>query len=106
MAALDAAGGGVAWYAETVDDASRIFAEEFSSLVELVAQNISVEIRPTDQVEMIGILNDYPSVGLVDGVQLQLGDAFAGQRRASCSSSTCRSSPRWARCSSPRPCGT
>ena len=29
---------------------------------------------------MLRVLNDYPSVGLADGVQIQLGDAYAGQR--------------------------
>ncbi|MBW3659767.1 MAG: VWA domain-containing protein [Actinobacteria bacterium] len=74
------AGGGVGWFAETVDDAPRIFAEEFSGLVQLAAQNVSVEIRPTGPIEVIRVLNDYPSVGLSDGVQVQLGDAYAGQR--------------------------
>ena len=40
------AGGGVGWFAETVDDAPRIFAEEFTGLVQLAAQNLSVEVRP------------------------------------------------------------
>ena len=74
------AGRGVGWFAETVDDAPRIFAEEFTGLVQLAAQNLSVEVRPAAPVQMLRVLNDYPSVGLTDGVQIQLGDAYAGQR--------------------------
>src|SRR6266540_759142 len=45
----DAAGGN-AHYAETPDAAPAIFAEELEGLTQLAAQNVSVEIRPRDDV--------------------------------------------------------
>ena len=74
------AGRGGAWFAENVDDAPGIFADEFDDLVALFAQNVSVELRPVDQVEVLGILNDYPAIGVDGGVQVQVGDVYAGQR--------------------------
>jgi Ca-activated chloride channel family protein len=44
------AGGGNAHFAETPEDAPGIFAQESEDLVQLVAQNVSVEIRPREQV--------------------------------------------------------
>jgi Ca-activated chloride channel homolog len=46
-----------------------------------VAQNVSVEIRPSPDVEILSVLNDYPAVTVDGGVQLALGDAYAGERR-------------------------
>jgi Ca-activated chloride channel family protein len=68
-------------FAETPEDAPGIFAEEFEGLASLVAQNVSVEIRPTADVELVGVLNEYPTVVVPDGVQLQLGDAYGSERR-------------------------
>jgi Ca-activated chloride channel family protein len=50
-------------------------------LASLVAHNVSVEIRPTADVELVGVLNEYPTVVVPDGVQLQLGDAYGSERR-------------------------
>ena len=69
------------YYAGTPDAAPGIFAEEFEGLMSVVAQNLSVEIRPAEQVQVLGILNDFPQLGVPGGVQVQLGDAFAGERR-------------------------
>src|SRR6266540_2025060 len=44
------AGGGNAHYAETPDAARSIFAGELQGLTQLAAQNVSVEIRPRDDV--------------------------------------------------------
>ncbi len=71
---------GNAWYAETVDDAPGIFADEFAGLVQLVAQNVSVEIRPSADVEMLGVLNDFPVTVVDGGLQVLVGDAYAAQR--------------------------
>lgn len=74
-------GGGNAYYAETPDEAPRIFGDEFEGLMNLVAQNISVEIRPSKEVEVLGVLNDYPATPVTGGLQLQLGDAYADELR-------------------------
>jgi Ca-activated chloride channel family protein len=71
------AGGAGAHFAESPEDVPAIFDAEFEGLVQLVAQNVAVEIRPTGDVEMVAVLNDYPSQGIPGGVRVQLGDAYA-----------------------------
>jgi Ca-activated chloride channel family protein len=81
MTAMADAGGGSAYFAATVDEAASIFGQEFEDLVTLVAQNLSVEIRPTADVSVVEVLNDYPNVGVPGGVQIQVGDAYGDERR-------------------------
>ena len=50
-------------------------------LAALVAQNLSVEIRPGTDVQMLGVLNEYPVVPVAGGLQTQIGDAYAEERR-------------------------
>ena len=78
---MDDAGGGNAHYAPTPDAAPAIFAKELEGLMSVVAQNVSLEIRPRAEVEVLEILNDYPRVPVAGGVQVQLGDAYGGERR-------------------------
>ena len=73
------AGGGNAHYAETADAAPAIFSRELDGLTQVAAQNVSVEIRPNAHVQVLGILNDYPSTPVPGGVQIALGDAYAGE---------------------------
>jgi Ca-activated chloride channel family protein len=75
------AGGGHSYFAATPDDAPGIFAQEFEGLISLVAQNVSVEVRPSEAVQVVGVLNEFPQVGVEGGVQVQLGDAFAEEER-------------------------
>jgi Ca-activated chloride channel family protein len=75
------AGGGNAYFAPTPDAAPAIFADEFEGLASIVAQNVSVEIRPSDEVEILEIMNDYPATPVSGGVQLALGDGYGGERR-------------------------
>lgn len=81
LGAMADAAGGNAHYAPTADAAPTIFAAEFDGLTRLVAQNVSVEIRPEAQVEVLAVLNEYPQVPVPGGVQVQLGDAYAGDAR-------------------------
>ncbi len=81
LTAMADAGGGKAHYAPTPDAAPAIFADELEGLTRLAAQNVSVEIRPTEQVEIVSVLNDYPHQAVPGGVQIALGDAYAGERR-------------------------
>ena len=75
-------GGGNAFFAPGVDDVPGIFAQEFDDLVALVAQNLSVEIRPdTDAVSVVSVLNEYPNIAVPGGVQVQIGDAYGEERR-------------------------
>ncbi|HEY7762498.1 MAG TPA: VWA domain-containing protein, partial [Actinomycetota bacterium] len=82
LTAMADAGGGGAHFAPTPDAAPGIFTQEFDDLLALVAQNVSVEIRPSwGEVEVLSILNDVPQVPVADGVQAQLGDAYGDERR-------------------------
>ena len=36
---------------------------------------------PHADYELIGVLNEYPAVDVPGGVQIQLGDAYGGERR-------------------------
>jgi Ca-activated chloride channel homolog len=75
-------GGGSAYFAPGVDDVPGIFAQEFDDLVALVAQNLSVEIRPNpDTVPMVSVLNEFPVVPVAGGIQVQVGDAYGEERR-------------------------
>jgi Ca-activated chloride channel family protein len=81
LTAMADAGSGNAHYAPTPDAAPAIFASEFEGLMSLVAQNVSVEIRPSEDVQLLGILNGFPQVAVDGGVQVQLGDAYGEERR-------------------------
>jgi len=75
------AGRGNAYYVPTPDAAPAIFAAEFEGLASLVAQNVSVEIRMSEDVEFVGILNEFPTVAVPGGVQVSLSDAYGDERR-------------------------
>src|SRR6185312_5072556 len=77
------AGGGNAHYAETADAAPGIFTRELDGLTQIAAQNVSIEIRPRAEVQVLGILNEYPHIAVPGGVQVALGDAYAGEKRRS-----------------------
>ncbi len=81
LAAMADAGRGNAHYAPTPDAAPAIFAAEFEGLTSLVAQNVSVEIRPSEDVALLGVLNEFPQVPVSGGVQVLLGDAYGSERR-------------------------
>lgn len=81
LTAMADAGRGNAHYAPTADAAPAIFAQEVEGLTSLVAQNLSVEVRPSAEVEVLSVLNEYPQVPVSGGVQIALGDAYAGERR-------------------------
>jgi Ca-activated chloride channel family protein len=74
-------GGGNSYYADSVDAAPGIFAEEFEGLMSLFAQTVSVEICPSQDVEVLAVLNEFPVASVPDGMQVSLGDAYGGERR-------------------------
>lgn len=77
LASLALAGSGNNYYCEGPDQASAVFVDEFQGLSSVVAQNISIEIVPTDAVASAGVLNEYPVIGLANGgVQVEIGDAY------------------------------
>jgi Ca-activated chloride channel family protein len=74
------AGRGNAYYVTDPDRVPGVFAEEFQGLVSLVAQNVAVEIHPTDHVATVGVMSGHPQVAVPGGVQVQLGDACSEER--------------------------
>lgn len=80
LTAMADAGGGNAHYAPNADAAPGIFARELDGLAQLVAQNLSVELRPAAPAGVVSVLNDFPAVPVAGGVQLHLGDVVAGER--------------------------
>ena len=81
LTAMADAGGGNAHWAATPDEAPSIFARELEGLTRVAAQNVTIELRPGPHVELLGVLNEYPQVPVTGGVQLELGDAYAGETR-------------------------
>lgn len=81
LRAMADAGAGNAHFAATPDEAPAIYNEECDGLAALVAQNLSVELRPTDEVKVLGVLNDAPAVSVPGGLQIQLGDTYAEETR-------------------------
>ena len=81
LRAMADAGRGNARWAQGPDEAAGVFLDEFDGLATIVAQNMSVEIRPAASVEVVAILNDFPATIVEGGVQVSLGDAYAGEMR-------------------------
>lgn len=81
LTAMADGGGGNSHYISSPEDAPAIFAQEFDDLTSLVAQNVSVEIRPSSEVKVLGVLNDYEATPVVGGLQLNLGDAYSDEAR-------------------------
>ena len=75
------AGQGNSYYVASPEDAPGVFAQEFEDLSTLVAQNASVQIRPSEEVKLLGVLNEYPSTSVQGGIQLNLGDAYGEDLR-------------------------
>jgi Ca-activated chloride channel family protein len=81
LTAMADAGGGNSYYAANPEEAPGIFAREFEGLARLVAQNVSVEIVPTEHVEILGVLNEYPLTTVRSGLQAAVGDVYAEEAR-------------------------
>jgi Ca-activated chloride channel family protein len=80
LAAIADAGAGNDYWCAGPDQAPQVFAAEFDGLSSVVAQNISVEIRPRVGVE-VAVLNEFPITVVPGGMQVALGDAYGGERR-------------------------
>jgi hypothetical protein len=49
--------------------------------VSLVTQNVSIEFPMSEDVAFLGLLNEFPTVGVPGGVQVSLGDTYGDERR-------------------------
>jgi Ca-activated chloride channel family protein len=81
LAAMANAGRGNDYWCAGPDQAAAVFTSEFEGLVSVVAQNVSVELRPGADVLELLVLNEFPITRVADGVQVALGDAYGGERR-------------------------
>ena len=81
LSRLADAGAGNDYWCAGADNAPEIFNDEFEGLSSVVAQNLSVEIRTTDNVVNLGILNEYPVTFIDGGAQVALGDAYGSEQR-------------------------
>lgn len=81
LAALADAGMGNDYFCAGPDQAAQVFTDEFGGLASVVAQNVSVEITPSDAVAATGVLNEFPITDLPNGLQVAMGDAYGGERR-------------------------
>jgi Ca-activated chloride channel family protein len=81
LAALADGGMGNDYWCAGPDQAAQVFADEFGGLASVVAQNVSVEITPTNAVAATLVLNEFPITDVPGGLQVSLGDAYGGERR-------------------------
>jgi Ca-activated chloride channel homolog len=76
-------GGGNSWYIERPDQAPGVFEEEIGGLLSLSAQNVAVEIHPSDAVQLVAVHNDYPYTDIPGGGRrFELGDLYAREPRS------------------------
>ena len=61
---------------DKAEQAPAIFKEELQGLLKLVAQNISVILRPESAVKMVAQWTDHPATVKSDGITFALGDAY------------------------------
>jgi len=81
LAALADGGMGNDYFCAGPDQAAQVFTDEFGALASVVAQNVSVEITPSDAVAATGVLNEFPITDVPNGLQVAMGDAYGGERR-------------------------
>jgi Ca-activated chloride channel family protein len=81
LAALADGGMGNDYWCAGPDQAAQVFADEFGGLAAVVAQNVSVEITPTDAVAATAVLNEFPVTELANGLQVAMGDAYGSEHR-------------------------
>lgn len=74
-------GGGNDYWCAGPDNVPAIFNDEFAGLASVVAQNVSVELRPSSGVIAMRVLNEFPITDVPGGVQIALGDAYGSERR-------------------------
>ena len=81
-AAMADSGGGNDYFCGGPDQAPQVFMDEFQGLASVVAQNISVEIRETDEVVATGLLDEYRVDQVEGGLRILVGDAFGDEKRS------------------------
>ncbi len=81
LAAVAVGGQGNHAFAAHAEGTTVAVAGEIDGLLSKTVQAASVLIRPLDGVASLSVMNDLPSVGVNDGVLVELGDFYAGEER-------------------------
>ena len=81
LSVLADTGSGNDYWCAGPDQAPQIFNDEFEGLASVVAQNVSVELRPSAGVIGMRVLNEFPITDVDGGMQIALGDAYGDERR-------------------------
>lgn len=84
LAGMADAGGGNDYWCAGPDQALQVFNQEFAGLAQVVLQNLSVEIRPTESTATLEVLNEYDTSdvpGILGARQVLIGDACGSEVR-------------------------
>jgi Ca-activated chloride channel family protein len=81
LRAMADAGGGNMYYIEQTDQAATIFADELQGLLDLGAQNVTVEVRPAAATQLVAVHHDYPSTRTAELIRIELGDLYAREAK-------------------------
>jgi Ca-activated chloride channel family protein len=82
LRAMADAGGGNTYYIERPDQAPGVFEEEIEGLLSLAAQNVAIEVRPVDAVQLTTVWHDYPAFAIPGGRRIEIGDIYAREPRS------------------------
>ena len=82
LRAMADAGNGNTYYIERPDQAPGVFEEEIEGLLSLAAQNVAVEVCPSDAVQLTTVWHDYPSTPIPDGRRIEIGDIYAREPKS------------------------
>jgi Ca-activated chloride channel family protein len=76
------AGGGAYYFIESPESAPIIFQEELQGLLNVVGQNLTISLEPTDRVAGVRQLNAYPMHMDGKAYAFRLGDVFGDELKA------------------------
>lgn len=82
LRAMADAGSGNTYYIERPDQAPGVFEEEIEGLLSLAAQNVAVEVRPSEAVQLTTVWHDYPSTPIPHGRRIEIGDIYAREPKS------------------------
>ncbi len=76
------AGGGAYYFIESPEVAPTIFQEELSGLLNVIGQNLTISIEPTETLKVVHQLNAYPMSTNGTQMSFRLGDVFGEEVKA------------------------
>ncbi|NLI12633.1 MAG: VWA domain-containing protein, partial [Peptococcaceae bacterium] len=79
LMAMAEAGGGNFYYIQSPDQVPGIFEQELSGLLNTIAQNLTIKLKPTAGIQLSGVLG-YP-FSVEDGVLINLPDIYSGETK-------------------------